>query len=38
MGEIMELTCNLPIYQCVHQAHVYTHTHTQKHAHLFEDA
>lgn len=29
MGEIMELTHNLSIYQCVHQAHMRIHTHTK---------
>lgn len=35
MGEIMELTCNLSIYQCVDQAHIYTFTptHTPLHKH-----
>lgn len=31
MGEIMELTRNLSIYQCVHQAHIHTHTHKSMH-------
>lgn len=35
MGEIMELTHNLSIYQCVH---AHKHTHAKAHAHLFKDA
>ncbi len=41
MGEIMELTRNLSMYQCVHEtdSHTHTHTHTDTHQHArsFED-